>query len=79
MAAMALLPAECRKLQSILTAAERKNVRLPYPDGGDYGGLNNVVNAGKTRDISISNCFAWQLAKANDYARLQGFAEFVSH
>lgn len=28
--------------------------------------------------IGISNCFAWQLAKANDYARSQGFAEFVS-
>ncbi len=41
-------------------------------------GLNNVVKAGKTRYIGISNCFAWQLAKANYYARSQGFAEFVS-
>lgn len=41
-------------------------------------GLNNVVKAGKARYIGISNCFAWQLAKANYYARSQGFAEFVS-
>ena len=41
-------------------------------------GLNHVVKAGKARYIGISNCFAWQLAKANYYARSQGFAEFVS-
>ena len=41
-------------------------------------GLNNAVKAGKARYIGISNCFAWQLAKANYYARSQGFAEFVS-
>ncbi len=41
-------------------------------------GLNNAVRAGKARYIGISNCFAWQLAKANFYARSQGFAEFVS-
>lgn len=41
-------------------------------------GLNNVVRAGKARYIGISNCFAWQLAKANFYAREHGFAEFVS-
>ena len=28
-------------------------------------GLNRVVQAGKARYIGISNCFAWQLAKAN--------------
>lgn len=28
-------------------------------------GLNSMVKAGKTRYIGISNCFAWQLAKAN--------------
>ena len=31
-------------------------------------GLNKVVNAGKARYIGISNCFAWQLAKANALA-----------
>lgn len=41
-------------------------------------GLNNVVNAGKARYIGISNCFAWQLAKANALAEKEGFAKFVS-
>ncbi len=41
-------------------------------------GLNNAVKAGKVRYIGISNCFAWQLAKANFYAREHGLAEFVS-
>ena len=31
-------------------------------------GLNRVVRAGKARYIGISNCFAWQLAKANAIA-----------
>lgn len=41
-------------------------------------GLHNAVKAGKTRYIGISNCFAWQLAKANFYAREHGLTEFVS-
>ena len=41
-------------------------------------GLNNVVKAGKARYIGISNCFAWQLAKANALAEREGFASFVS-
>lgn len=41
-------------------------------------GLNDVVKAGKVRYIGISNCFAWQLAKANFYAREHGLTEFVS-
>ncbi len=41
-------------------------------------GLNAVVKAGKARYIGISNCFAWQLAKANFYAREHGLTEFVS-
>ena len=41
-------------------------------------GLNNVVRAGKARYIGISNCFAWQLAKANALAEKEGFAKFVS-
>lgn len=52
----------------------------------DYGtplydimeGLNNIVKAGKVRYIGISNCFAWQLAKANALAEKEGFAKFVS-
>lgn len=41
-------------------------------------GLHNVVKTGKARYIGISNCFAWQLAKANFYAREHGLTEFVS-
>lgn len=41
-------------------------------------GLNQVVKAGKTRYIGISNCFAWQLQKANDIAQHNGWAKFVS-
>ena len=41
-------------------------------------GLNNVVKEGKARYIGISNCFAYQLAKANTLAEREGFAKFVS-
>ena len=41
-------------------------------------GLNNAVKAGKVRAIGISNCYAWQLAKANALAEREGFARFVS-
>ena len=41
-------------------------------------GLNRMVRAGKARQIGISNCFAWQLAKANALAEKEGFAKFVS-
>ena len=41
-------------------------------------GLHNVVKAGKARYIGISNCFAWQLAKANALAEKEGFPQFVS-
>ncbi len=41
-------------------------------------GLNNVVKAGKVRYIGISNCYAYQLAKANELAEREGFAKFVS-
>ena len=41
-------------------------------------GLNRIVKAGKARYIGISNCFAWQLAKANAIAEKEGFAGFVS-
>ncbi len=52
----------------------------------DYGtplydimeGLNNVVKAGKVRYLGISNCYAYQLAKANALAEREGFAKFVS-
>ncbi len=41
-------------------------------------GLNRAVQAGKARYIGISNCFAWQLAKANAIAEREGWARFVS-
>ncbi len=41
-------------------------------------GLGRVVKAGKARYIGISNCFAWQLAKANALASQEGFPQFVS-
>lgn len=41
-------------------------------------GLNRAVKAGKVRYIGISNCFAWQLAKANALAEKEGFPKFVS-
>lgn len=41
-------------------------------------GLHNVVQAGKARYIGISNCFAWQLAKANAMAEKEGFSKFVA-
>lgn len=41
-------------------------------------GLNRMVKAGKTRYVGISNCFAWQLAKANALAEKESFAKFVS-
>lgn len=41
-------------------------------------GLNNVVKAGKARYIGISNCFAYQLMRANALAEKENLAKFVS-
>lgn len=41
-------------------------------------GLNRIVKAGKARYAGISNCFAYQLAKANALAEKEGFPKFVS-
>lgn len=41
-------------------------------------GLNTAVQSGKVRAIGISNCFAWQLAKANHIAETNGWPKFVS-
>lgn len=41
-------------------------------------GLHQVISEGKVRYIGISNCFAYQLAKANAYARSKGWEEFIS-
>lgn len=41
-------------------------------------GLHRIVKEGKVRYIGISNCFAYQLAKANALAEKEGFSKFVS-
>lgn len=41
-------------------------------------GLNDAVKSGKVCYIGISNCYAYQLAKANAYARSKGYPEFIS-
>ncbi len=41
-------------------------------------GLHNAVKEGKIRYIGISNCYAWQIAKANGIAKMNGWEEFVS-
>ena len=68
-----------------------KNLDSPYIDlyiyhMWDYNtplydildGLNTIVEEGKVKYIGISNCFAWQLAKANALAEMEGFAKFIS-
>ncbi|ANF09041.1 aldo/keto reductase [Klebsiella pneumoniae] len=40
--------------------------------------LHTAVTAGKVRAIGISNCYAWQLAKANALAEREGLTSFVS-
>lgn len=39
--------------------------------------LHATVTAGKVRAIGISNCYAWQLAKANALAEREGLTPFV--
>ncbi|MBR4162496.1 MAG: aldo/keto reductase [Solobacterium sp.] len=40
--------------------------------------LNDAIKAGKIRAIGISNCYSWQLAKANALAEAKGLTKFVS-
>ncbi len=40
--------------------------------------LNDVITDGKVRYIGISNCYAWQLQKANMIAQMNGWNKFVS-
>ena len=40
--------------------------------------LHHAVKEGKVRAIGISNCYAWQLAKANALAVREGLTPFVS-
>lgn len=41
-------------------------------------GMTQAVKSGKVRAIGISNCYAYQLAKANALAEREGFTKFVS-
>lgn len=40
--------------------------------------LHEVIKQGKVRYIGISNCYAWQIAKANEIAKAKGYEQFVS-
>lgn len=40
--------------------------------------LHECVESGKVKAIGISNCFAWQLAKANEIAKAHKWTPFVS-
>lgn len=41
-------------------------------------GLHNVIQQGKVKYIGISNCYAWQIAKANEIAKAHGWEQFIS-
>ena len=41
-------------------------------------GLNEIVEEGKVKYIGISNCFAWQLAKANALAETERIDKYIS-
>lgn len=40
--------------------------------------LHECVMSGKVKAIGISNCYAWQVAKANEIAKAHGWTPFVS-
>ena len=40
--------------------------------------LNILIQKGKIKEIGISNCFAYQIAEANDYAKYKGYKGFIS-
>lgn len=40
--------------------------------------LNEMIEKGKVRYIGISNCYAWQIAKANEIARAKNLQPFIS-
>lgn len=75
-----------KRLNQSLSNLEMDYVDLYIYHMWDYGtpmeeimeGLNEAVKSGKVRYIGISNCYAYQLAKANAYARSKGYPEFVS-
>lgn len=40
--------------------------------------LDKLVKEGKIKYIGISNCYAWQIAKANEIAKSKGWIQFIS-
>lgn len=48
------------------------------PPEETMGALDEMIKAGKVRAIGVSNCYAYQLAKANAIAEREGFNKFVS-
>lgn len=80
-----------RKYVETMLDRSLKNLGMDYVDlyilhSWDYGtplieimqGLDDAVRAGKARAIGISNCFAYQLAKANAMAEKEGLTKFAS-
>jgi len=41
-------------------------------------GLHHVIQQGKVRYIGISNCYAYQIAMANEIAKAKGYQQFIS-
>lgn len=41
-------------------------------------GLHDVIQEGKVRYIGISNCYAYQIAMANEIAKAKGYEQFIS-
>lgn len=41
-------------------------------------GLHHMIKQGKVRYIGISNCYAYQLAMANEIAKAKGYEQFIS-
>lgn len=41
-------------------------------------GLHEVIQKKKVRYIGISNCYGWQIAKANEIAKAKGWEQFIS-
>lgn len=40
--------------------------------------LNEMIQSGKIKYIGVSNCFAWQIAKANEIAKANNWCQFIS-
>lgn len=41
-------------------------------------GLHHMIKQGKVKYIGISNCYAYQIAKANEIAKAHGWEQFIS-